>query len=32
VADAAVARPELFHMTPGDLERDDLVAILEAAW
>jgi alcohol dehydrogenase class IV len=32
VIDAAMARPELFQMTPGDLERSDLVAILEAAW
>jgi len=32
VVEAAMARPELFHMTPGELGRDDLVAILEAAW
>lgn len=32
VIDTAMARPELFHMTPGEVERDHLVAILEAAW
>jgi alcohol dehydrogenase class IV len=32
VVDAALERPELFQMTPGELERADLVAILEAAW
>jgi maleylacetate reductase len=32
VVDAAVERPELFHMTPGELDRRDLVEILEAAW
>jgi alcohol dehydrogenase class IV len=32
VVDAAMERPELFHMTPGELERSDLHAILEAAW
>jgi maleylacetate reductase len=30
--DTATARPELFQMTPGELDRDDLRAILEAAW
>ena len=25
-------RPELEHMTPGEVTREDLVAILEAAW
>jgi alcohol dehydrogenase class IV len=28
----ALARPELEHMTPGEVDRSDLVAILEAAW
>jgi maleylacetate reductase len=32
VLDAAMARPELSHMTPGDVERSDLAVILEAAW
>jgi alcohol dehydrogenase class IV len=32
VLDTATARAELFAMTPGDLERGDLVALLEAAW
>jgi alcohol dehydrogenase class IV len=32
VIDTAVARQELFHMTPGELERGDLEAILDAAW
>jgi alcohol dehydrogenase class IV len=32
VVDAAMARPELSHMTPGEIERSDLAAILEAAW
>jgi hypothetical protein len=27
-----MARPELEHMTPGNVTRDDLTAILEAAW
>jgi alcohol dehydrogenase class IV len=32
VVDAAMERQELFQMTPGELERRDLAAILEAAW
>jgi alcohol dehydrogenase class IV len=32
VIDAAIARPELFRMTPGELDRADLEAILRAAW
>ncbi len=32
VLDMAMARSELRHMTPGDVTRDDLAAILEAAW
>ncbi len=32
VIEVAIARPELFQMTPGDLERADLEAILRAAW
>jgi alcohol dehydrogenase class IV len=32
VLDVAMARPELEHMTPGEVKREDLVAILEAAW
>ena len=32
VLDVAMARPELSHMTPGEVERADLAAILEAAW
>jgi maleylacetate reductase len=32
VVDAAAARPELFRMTPGELDRADLEAILRAAW
>jgi alcohol dehydrogenase class IV len=32
VLDLAMARPELEHMTPGDVTRADLAAILEAAW
>jgi alcohol dehydrogenase class IV len=32
VVDVAIARPELSHMTPGDVARSDLTAILEAAW
>jgi alcohol dehydrogenase class IV len=32
VIDAAMARPELAHMTPGEVQRSDLAAILEAAW
>ncbi len=30
--DTAMARGELFQMTPGELDRADLRAILEAAW
>src|SRR5688572_4355667 len=30
--DGAMARAELQHMTPGEVSRDDLRAILEAAW
>ena len=32
VLDVAMARPELVHMTPGEVSRKDLAAILEAAW
>lgn len=32
VVEAAAARPELFHMTPGELQRADLETILRAAW
>jgi alcohol dehydrogenase class IV len=32
VIEAASARPELFQMTPGELERADLEEILRAAW
>jgi alcohol dehydrogenase class IV len=32
VLDLAMARPELVHMTPGEVTRKDLAAILEAAW
>jgi alcohol dehydrogenase class IV len=32
VLDVAIARPELEHMTPGEVTRNDLTAILEAAW
>jgi len=32
VIDVAMARPELSHMTPGEVERSDLAAILDAAW
>jgi maleylacetate reductase len=32
VIDAAMARPELQRMTPGEVERSDLARILEAAW
>jgi alcohol dehydrogenase class IV len=32
VVDAAIGRPELEHMTPGEVTRNDLTAILEAAW
>jgi maleylacetate reductase len=32
VVEGAVARPELFQMTPGELDRAELEAILRAAW
>jgi maleylacetate reductase len=32
VVEGAVARPDLFQMTPGELDRADLEAILRAAW
>ena len=32
VIDVAMARPELEHMTPGEVGRSDLAAILQAAW
>jgi alcohol dehydrogenase class IV len=32
VVEVAMARPELEHMTPGEVSRDDLTAILKAAW
>ncbi|HKH23419.1 MAG TPA: iron-containing alcohol dehydrogenase [Solirubrobacterales bacterium] len=32
VLDQAMARAELSHQTPGDVERSDLAAILDAAW
>ena len=32
VLDVALARPELVHMTPGEVTRKDLAAILAAAW
>lgn len=32
VIDVAMARPELEHMTPGEVTREDLAAILDAAW
>jgi alcohol dehydrogenase class IV len=32
VVDAATARPELFQMTPGAIDRADLEEILRAAW
>ncbi|MGE5746375.1 MAG: iron-containing alcohol dehydrogenase [Solirubrobacterales bacterium] len=32
VLDVALARPELSRMTPGEVGRADLAAILEAAW
>jgi alcohol dehydrogenase class IV len=32
VIDAAMARPELEQMTPGEVERSHLAGILEAAW
>jgi alcohol dehydrogenase class IV len=32
VVEAAMARPELEQMTPGEVDRSDLEGILEAAW
>jgi maleylacetate reductase len=32
VIEAAMARPELSHMTPGEVEPGDLEGILQAAW
>jgi maleylacetate reductase len=32
VLNTAMARPDLAQMTPGDVERADLAAILDAAW
>jgi alcohol dehydrogenase class IV len=32
VIDVALKRPELEHMTPGEVSRQDLAVILEAAW
>jgi maleylacetate reductase len=32
VVEVAMARPDLPRMTPGEVERSDLMAILEAAW
>lgn len=32
VLDVAMARAELEHMTPGEVRREDLAGILEAAW
>jgi alcohol dehydrogenase class IV len=32
VLDGALARPELAHMTPGEVSRSDLAAVVEAAW
>jgi alcohol dehydrogenase class IV len=32
VVDTALARPELEHMTPGQVTRQDLAVVLEAAW
>jgi alcohol dehydrogenase class IV len=30
--DVAMARPELGHMTPGEVDRSDLASILDASW
>ena len=30
--DVAMSRPELFHMTPGEVERDHLRDVLQRAW
>ncbi|HET8592371.1 MAG TPA: iron-containing alcohol dehydrogenase [Solirubrobacterales bacterium] len=32
VLDVAMARPELSQMTPGEVDREDLRAVLEASW
>jgi alcohol dehydrogenase class IV len=32
VVEGAMARPELVQMTPGEVEGDDLLVILQAAW
>jgi alcohol dehydrogenase class IV len=32
VVEVAMARPELEHMTPGEVRPEDLAAILEASW
>jgi hypothetical protein len=32
VLDQAMARPDLASMTPGEVSRADLEAILESAW
>ena len=32
VLGVAMARPELEHMTPGEVTREDLAAVLDAAW
>lgn len=32
VLDAAMNRPELVHMTPGDVTREDLARVLDRAW
>ena len=32
VVEVAMARPELSHMTPGEVSSEDLTAILDAAW
>jgi alcohol dehydrogenase class IV len=32
VVEVAMARPELEHMTPGEVTRENLAALLEAAW
>jgi len=32
VVEGAMARGELFAMTPGEVDRDDVVRLLEAAW
>ena len=32
VIETATGRPELFAMTPGELDRDDVASILDSAW